>query len=400
MNIDDVKKAFDLKKKSGIYLILCNSKGYIGSSINLFVRLNEHFSGLRHENHPNTYLQNAWNKYEKADFECYIIEYCGKAKLQEREQFYVNLYKSNYNEYGYNLSCVIRGNTGYVFTEEQKKKVSDGVRRKLKDVDYKNARQAKIAAFWRSDEGRKLQSEKTTKTWQNPEIKRKRLEGLHASGVYETRKEQQNRPEIRAKLSEASKAHWSDPLQRQKMSEIKKQTFINNPELKEKISQTTKKQMLDPLMRQKLSESMKKFNAENPDRVEEIKAKRLSTFATQEYRNKASNISKSLWQTEEHRTKMCNERKARVIKQETRDMMSERKKALWSNPETYKNTLINRSKVSLEQLAKIKILIDAGCSKSHIVSVMKCSPNTIHSIYHKRNKLYNLLYNTCITQCA
>lgn len=47
------------------------------------------------------------------------------------------------------------GNLGYTFTDEQRKKVSDGVRRKLKDINYKNKRTESILKYIRSEKGRK-----------------------------------------------------------------------------------------------------------------------------------------------------------------------------------------------------------------------------------------------------
>ena len=87
------------KNKSGIYCILNknNNKKYIGSSKNLYNRLMKHRSLLRNNKHENVLLQNTWNKHSEEFFECFILEYVEEALLQEREQFYINSFKSEYN---------------------------------------------------------------------------------------------------------------------------------------------------------------------------------------------------------------------------------------------------------------------------------------------------------------
>lgn len=72
---------------SGIYCIINikNSKRYVGSSSNIRRRLWCHRAYLRHNNHENPYLQNAWNKYKEEGFDFYILEACEIEKLLERE---------------------------------------------------------------------------------------------------------------------------------------------------------------------------------------------------------------------------------------------------------------------------------------------------------------------------
>jgi group I intron endonuclease len=84
---------------SGIYCIinLKNNKWYIGSSKNIRLRLWDHRSTLRHNNHDNPHLQNAWNKYGEEYFDYYIIERCDEQITLEREQYYLDLCKPQYN---------------------------------------------------------------------------------------------------------------------------------------------------------------------------------------------------------------------------------------------------------------------------------------------------------------
>lgn len=83
----------------GIYCIVntYNNKKYIGSSKNIRKRLWEHRSELRHNKHANIYLQRAWNKYGEDKFDFYVIEACQENFLLEREQFYIDTQKPEYN---------------------------------------------------------------------------------------------------------------------------------------------------------------------------------------------------------------------------------------------------------------------------------------------------------------
>lgn len=85
--------------QSGIYCIINthNNKKYIGSSKNIRKRLWEHRSKLRHNKHDNVYLQKSWNKYGEDKFDFYIIEACPEKILLEREQFYIDTQKPEYN---------------------------------------------------------------------------------------------------------------------------------------------------------------------------------------------------------------------------------------------------------------------------------------------------------------
>jgi group I intron endonuclease len=97
-----------MNKISGIYGIFnkINGKVYVGSSINLNNRHNQHFNYLKYNRHYNAYLQAAWNKYGEENFEFVILEkikYPTKKKLEKREQYWINYCDSANPEKGYNL---------------------------------------------------------------------------------------------------------------------------------------------------------------------------------------------------------------------------------------------------------------------------------------------------------
>ena len=94
------------EKICGIYKIknIKNNKIYIGSSIDIQRRWKEHISDLQHNKHPNTHLQNSWNKYGKENFIFEILEKCDSDCLLEKEQYYIDKYKVAESNNGYNIA--------------------------------------------------------------------------------------------------------------------------------------------------------------------------------------------------------------------------------------------------------------------------------------------------------
>jgi len=86
--------------KSGIYQILnqITNKRYIGSTINFGKRKSEHFRKLKYNSHHSILLQNSYNKYGCDNFVFSIIELIDdNTKLLEREQYFLDLLKPEYN---------------------------------------------------------------------------------------------------------------------------------------------------------------------------------------------------------------------------------------------------------------------------------------------------------------
>jgi len=81
-----------------------NGKTYVGSAINLSKRLGSYFNEKELNKNPRP-IQDALLKYGHLNFTLEILEYCSKAKLLEREQFYLDLLIPDYNilKYAYSL---------------------------------------------------------------------------------------------------------------------------------------------------------------------------------------------------------------------------------------------------------------------------------------------------------
>jgi group I intron endonuclease len=103
--------------KSGIYrwINLVNGKSYIGSSVDLSKRLKNHLYSIN----SNILLQRAILKYGISSFSIQILEYCDKKQLISKEQFYLNLFKSEYN-----LKPTAGSLLGYKHTPESIEKMS------------------------------------------------------------------------------------------------------------------------------------------------------------------------------------------------------------------------------------------------------------------------------------
>lgn len=99
--------------EKGVYSILCkiNNKIYIGStSMTFSKRFFHHISCLRNNKHKNKYLQNVYNKYGEENIKFNIIEVVkDKSKILEREQFYIDEYKTNYPDLILNINPLASG---------------------------------------------------------------------------------------------------------------------------------------------------------------------------------------------------------------------------------------------------------------------------------------------------
>lgn len=127
---------------SGIYVIsnTKNGKIYIGQSENISERCKQHRRALNRGNHENCHLQRAWNKYGGKAFKFKILEHCSIEQLDEREQYYLDIYMPR--DICYNIATDVKasmrgrkkspqsilksvmGNTGQKRTSEQRARIS------------------------------------------------------------------------------------------------------------------------------------------------------------------------------------------------------------------------------------------------------------------------------------
>jgi group I intron endonuclease len=119
--------------KSGIYLLVnqATGKSYVGSAVNLTLRLRGHFNALRRGTHRNKHLQASFNKYGDLAFAVAILELVSDPSLLiEREQVYIDLLNSA-GRNGYNQSPTAGSTLGInrpPFSEEWRSKLSNATK--------------------------------------------------------------------------------------------------------------------------------------------------------------------------------------------------------------------------------------------------------------------------------
>ncbi len=109
---------------SGIYRIVCvaNKLFYVGSSVNLRIRQYAHFRELRCNEHGNSKLQRAFNKYGEASFIFEIIELVLSPFLLEREQYWLDTLQP-FGKKGFNMTPTAGSTLGRKFSPEAKEKI-------------------------------------------------------------------------------------------------------------------------------------------------------------------------------------------------------------------------------------------------------------------------------------
>jgi len=142
----------DNKDKQGVYrwVNLVNGKTYVGSSVNIRNRMYKYFSVWYLTRFKRIPICSALHKYGYNNFRLEILEYCDKAETLNRENYFINLLKPEYNIMQHaiapmtgrvhsaetlKLMSVARAGTGSkhpsfgkTLSDEVRKKISDSVK--------------------------------------------------------------------------------------------------------------------------------------------------------------------------------------------------------------------------------------------------------------------------------
>jgi group I intron endonuclease len=116
---------------AGIYCLknVKNGKLYVGSSIHLKRRLQDHYNRLKRNAHHSPYLQASFNKHGVDSFQFNLLEITATDKTIEREQYWIDLLQPVYN-----ISHVAGKPT---LAESIKKKIGDALRGVPKSEEHR-----------------------------------------------------------------------------------------------------------------------------------------------------------------------------------------------------------------------------------------------------------------------
>ena len=134
--------------KIGIYKITSpNSRVYIGQSNNIDRRFNQYKRLVSCNRQQMLYL--SFLKYGVDDHIFEVLELCEEALLNEREQFYIDFYKTTNRKFGLNLRMA--GSKGR-HINETKNKISKANKRKKRTIEQRinisNAKKLNPTKFW------------------------------------------------------------------------------------------------------------------------------------------------------------------------------------------------------------------------------------------------------------
>jgi len=160
-------KANKNHKRCGIYCIknIINNKVYIGKSINIYRRINEHINMLNAKRKDeNPHLIKAWHKYGVNSFEYSVIEYLERDEknVAARELYWIKQFNSLNKEYGYNLRS--DSDSKMIAHLDTRLKISNRLKSEWKS-GIRNEHGIKLKSSWEKNPARKkMQSSILSKT--------------------------------------------------------------------------------------------------------------------------------------------------------------------------------------------------------------------------------------------
>jgi group I intron endonuclease len=147
----------------GVYKITNshNGKVYIGSSNNIGIRWNKHLSLLRNGKSKQKLMQKDFDRHGESLFSISILEKINVEKERfEREDFYIEKFKSYNEEFGYNTHQKSTSPVGRKVSEETRKKIGESQIGKKLSEDHKNNISEGLKGRVQSEKTKRIISEK------------------------------------------------------------------------------------------------------------------------------------------------------------------------------------------------------------------------------------------------
>lgn len=232
----------DVPTSSGVYMIrnLMTNQKYIGSAINVRKRCRSHKRELIKNIHGNSELQDNWDKYSPKDFKFELIQNCPEEKLREREQYYINFYKTSNIELGFNIYPAEM--EGMKIPDKVKQKISIATKKAMAKPEVKERLSiAQKKRFSNPEERKRMREildpivkskefanehrELAKLRWENPEYRKKQIEA---------RKELYKNPLVKEKMKEISNNMWQDP--KKYKSTLEKRSNISKEQVEKILS--------------------------------------------------------------------------------------------------------------------------------------------------------------------
>lgn len=88
MGITQHSEVTSLGNICAVYRITIGERFYVGSTINLRKRINDHFAELKIQKHANKFMQRAWDKNKEFNVE--VLQLCDQEELLQMEQKYID----------------------------------------------------------------------------------------------------------------------------------------------------------------------------------------------------------------------------------------------------------------------------------------------------------------------
>lgn len=252
----------------GIYRILntTNGKNYVGQSVTVEYRLQQHLKQLTAGTHFNRHLQASFAKNGAGAFVFEIVCECKARHLTALESFHIWFLDSRRN--GYNIRIAANSNRGVKHSAEICKKFSDRQRQRFQDPLQVEALRQRLRKYW-----------------DNPT----NIEAAKRRGAQRAKEH----PEIAEAIRQRMLRRFSDPAQREAARVRARRQFSDKKQV-DIVRHRAVKRWQDPEQRAAASRcGLKRF--EDPAQVEACRTRAVTRYADPANREVASIAAISSW---------------------------------------------------------------------------------------------------------